>query len=103
MGEVYHAQDTRLDRVVAIKVLPDRSSSPQIRERFEREERAISSLGHQHICALHDVGQQDAIDPLLWNSWKAETLAHRLKKGPLAPDQVLQACHSNYRRARHSA
>jgi serine/threonine protein kinase len=59
MGEVYGAKDTRLDRVVAIKVLPEhRSSSPQVRERFEREARAISSLSHPFICALYDIGCQ---------------------------------------------
>ena len=91
MGEVYRGRDTRLDRVVAIKVLPEhRSSSPQVRERFEREARAISSLSHPHICALYDIGQQDGIDYLVMEFLEGETLAHRLKKGPLAPDQVLQ-------------
>ena len=62
MGEVYRAKDTRLGREVAIKVLPARfSSSPELRERFEREARAISSLNHARICTLHDVGHQDEI------------------------------------------
>ncbi len=60
MGEVYRARDTRLDRTVAIKVLPEHlSSNPQLRERFEREAKAISSLSHPHICPLYDVGHQD--------------------------------------------
>ena len=66
MGEVYRARDTRLDRTVAIKVLPEHlSSNPQLRERFEREAKAISSLSHPHICPVYDVGQQDGIDYLV--------------------------------------
>jgi serine/threonine protein kinase len=91
MGEVYGARDTRLDRTVAIKVLPEhRSASPQIRERFEREARAISSLSHAHICALYDIGQQDGVDYLVMEYLEGGTLAHRLKKGALPPDQVLR-------------
>src|SRR6266849_1385285 len=91
MGEVYRARDTRLDRIVAVKVLPEHlSSNPQLRERFEREARAISSLNHPHICALHDVGQQNGIDYLVMEYLEGETLAARLKKGPLPADQVLQ-------------
>src|SRR5712692_1748630 len=91
MGEVYCARDTRLERTVAIKVLPEHlSSNPQLRERFEREARAISSFNHPHICALYDVGQQDGIDYLVMEYLEGETLAHRLKKGPLAIEQVLQ-------------
>jgi serine/threonine protein kinase len=91
MGEVYRARDTRLDRVVAIKVLPEhRSSSPQVRERFEREARTISSLSHPHICALYDIGDQDGIDYLVMEYLEGETLASRLKKGPLPTDQVLR-------------
>jgi Tol biopolymer transport system component len=91
MGEVYKARDTRLDRTVAIKVLPEhRSSTPQARERFEREAKAISSLSHPHICPLYDVGHQDGIDYLVMEYLEGETLAHRLKKGALPPDQVLQ-------------
>ena len=90
MGEVYRARDTRLDRTVAIKVLPAHlSSNPQSRERFEREA-AISSLSHPHICPLYDVGHQEGIDFLVMEYLEGETLAHRLKKGPLAPEQVLQ-------------
>jgi serine/threonine protein kinase len=91
MGEVYRAKDTRLDRVVAIKVLPEHhSSSPQIRERFEREARAISSLSHPHICALYDIGNHDGTDYLVMEYLEGETLASRLKKGPLPPDQALR-------------
>jgi serine/threonine protein kinase len=72
MGEVYSATDTRLDRVVAIKVLPGHvSSDPQLRERFDREAKAISSLSHPHICALYDVGRQDGIDFLVMEYWTA--------------------------------
>jgi serine/threonine protein kinase len=91
MGEVYKARDTRLDRTVAIKVLPEhRYGTPQARERFEREAKAISTLNHPHICTLHDVGQQDGIDYLVMEYLEGETLADRLKKGPLPLDQVLQ-------------
>src|SRR6267378_1190530 len=91
MGEVYRARDTRLDRIVAIKVLPthlaDRS---ELRERFEREARTIASLNHPHICTLHDIGQQDGIDYLVMEYLEGETLAQRLLKGPLPLEQVLQ-------------
>jgi len=90
MGEVYRARDTRLDRTVAIKVLPEHLSNPQLRERFEREAKAISSLSHPHICPLYDVGHQDGIDFLVMEYLEGETLAHRLKKGPLPPEHVLQ-------------
>src|SRR6202790_2362108 len=91
MGEVYRARDTRLDRIVAIKVLPthlaDRS---ELRERFEREARTIASLNHPHICTLFDIGQQDGIDYLVMEYLEGETLAQRLLKGPLPLEQVLQ-------------
>src|ERR1700730_18398609 len=91
MGEVYRARDTRLDRIVAIKVLPthlaDRSD---LRERFEREARTIASLNHPHICTLFDIGQQDGIDYLVMEYLEGETLAHRLLKGSLPLEQVLQ-------------
>ena len=91
MGEVYRAEDTRLDRIVAIKVLREHlSSTPQVRERFEREAKAISSLNHPHICTLHDVGHQNGIDYLVLEYLEGQTLADRLKKGPFALDQVLQ-------------
>src|SRR5215831_5780603 len=90
MGEVYRAKDTRLDRTVAIKVLPqDLSSNPQLRQRFEREARAVSALSHAHICVLYDVGQQDGIDYLVMEYIEGESLADRLTKGPLPLDQAL--------------
>ena len=91
MGEVYRARDTRLDRIVAIKVLPthlaDRS---ELRERFEREARTIASLNHPHICILFDIGQQDGIDYLVMEYLEGDTLAQRLLKGPLPLEQVLR-------------
>jgi eukaryotic-like serine/threonine-protein kinase len=91
MGEVYRARDTRLERTVAIKILPhDRAARPELRERFEREARTIASLNHPHICTLYDIGQQDGTDFLVMEYLEGETLAERLKKGPLALDQVLQ-------------
>ena len=91
MGEVYRAKDTRLDRTVAIKVLPSHlSDDTELRQRFEREARAVSSLNHPHICTLHDVGQQDGIDYLVMEYLEGETLAARLAKGPLQTDQVLR-------------
>jgi len=91
MGEVYKARDTRLDRVVAIKVLPAHlADKPELRERFEREARTIASLNHPHICTLHDIGQQDGIDFLVMEYLEGETLATRLLKGPLPLEQVLQ-------------
>src|SRR5712664_326112 len=91
MGEVYRARDTRLDRIVAIKVLPthlaDRS---ELRERFEREARTIASLNHPHICTLFDIGHQDGIDFLVMEYLEGETLAQRLLKGSLPLEQVLQ-------------
>jgi Tol biopolymer transport system component len=91
MGEVYRAKDTRLDRIVAIKVLPpDIAQSTEARQRFEREARAVSSLNHPHICALFDIGNQGGIDFLVMEFLEGETLASRLEKGPLAIDQVLR-------------
>ena len=91
MGEVYRATDTRLGRTVAIKVLPSHlSADPQLRQRFEREARAVSSLSHPHICALHDIGNQDGTDFLVMEYLEGETLADRLTKGPLPLDQVLR-------------
>jgi eukaryotic-like serine/threonine-protein kinase len=84
MGEVYRARDTRLDRTVAIKVLPYHlSSHPDLKQRFEREARAISSLNHPRICTLHDVGHQDGVDFLVMEYLQGESLAERLRKGPL--------------------
>jgi serine/threonine protein kinase len=91
MGEVYRARDTRLDRIVAIKVLPDHlSSNPDLKQRFEREARAISSLNHPRICTLHDVGHQDGIDFLVLECLEGESLAERLRKGPLSLKESLK-------------
>jgi serine/threonine protein kinase/Tol biopolymer transport system component len=91
MGEVYKARDTRLDRIVAIKVLPVHlADRPELRERFEREAKTIASLNHPHICVLHDIGQQDGVDFLVMECLEGETLAQRLLKGPLPLVQVLQ-------------
>jgi Tol biopolymer transport system component len=92
MGEVYGARDTRLDRTVALKVLPaDFASDPSHRARFQREARAISALAHPHICTLHDVGEQDGQAYLVMEYLTGETLADRLKKGPLPRPQALEA------------
>jgi len=91
MGEVYRARDTRLDRTVAIKVLPHHlSSNPDLKQRFEREARAISSLNHPRICTLHDVGHQDGIDFLVMECLEGESLAERLRKGPLSLKETLK-------------
>ena len=91
MGEVYRARDTRLDRTVAIKVLPAHlAQNPELRQRLEREARAVSSLNHPHICILHDIGHQDGTDFLVMEYLEGETLAARLAKGPLPMDQVLR-------------
>jgi serine/threonine protein kinase len=91
MGEVYRARDTRLERMVAIKILPAHLSSNSVRkQRFEREAKTVSSLNHPHICILHDVGHQDGIDYLVMECVEGETLAKRLEKGPLPVDQVLK-------------
>jgi Tol biopolymer transport system component len=91
MGEVYRARDTRLDRSVAIKVLPAHlSSDSDLKLRLEREARAISSLQHPHICVLHDIGHQDGTDYLVMEYLEGETLADRLRKGPLPMAQVVQ-------------
>jgi hypothetical protein len=91
MGEVYRARDTRLDRIVAIKILPAQlSSDPARKQRFEREAKAISGLNHPHICTLYDVGRQDGIDYLVMECVEGETLAKRLEKGPLPIEQVLK-------------
>jgi Tol biopolymer transport system component len=91
MGEVYRARDIRLDRTVAIKVLPKQlSSDPVSKQRFEREAKTISSLNHPNICALYDVGHQDGIDYLVMECVEGGSLAERLQKGPLPLDQVLK-------------
>lgn len=91
MGEVYRAKDTRLDRTVAVKILPSHlSDNPDAKQRFDREARAISSLNHPNICTLHDVGHQDGGDLLVMEFLEGETLADRLAKGPLPTEQVLR-------------
>ena len=91
MGEVYRARDTRLDRTVAIKILPAYlSEKPDAKQRFEREARAISSLQHPNICTLFDIGSQNGTDYLVMEYLEGETLADRLTKGPLPPEQVLK-------------
>jgi Tol biopolymer transport system component len=91
MGEVYRAKDTRLDRTVAIKILPAHLSSDPVRkQRFEREAKTISSLNHPNICVLYDVGQQDGIDYLVMECIEGETLLKRLEKGALPLEQVLK-------------
>src|SRR5712691_10013270 len=91
MGEVYKALDTRLDRTVAIKVLPSHlSSSAEVRQRFEREAKTISQLSHPHICALYDVGNQDGVEYLVMEYLEGETLAERLARGPLPLEQTLR-------------
>src|SRR5713101_7824568 len=91
MGEVYRARDTRLDRTVAIKILPGYlSEKPDAKQRFEREARAISSLQHPNICTLFDIGSQNGTDYLVMEYLEGETLADRLTKGPLPPEQVLK-------------
>jgi serine/threonine protein kinase len=91
MGEVYRAEDTRLERAVAIKVLPAHlSQSPELRLRFEREAKILSTLSHSHICTLHDVGHEDGTDYVVMELLEGETLAHRLQRGPLPLEQVLR-------------
>ena len=90
MGEVYRARDTRLDRIVAIKVLQAHlADRPDLRERFEREARTIASLNHPHISVLHDIGSHDGIDFLVMEYVEGETLAARLSRGPLPLGQML--------------
>jgi len=84
MGEVYKARDTRLDRTVAVKVLPlDMAAAPELRERFEREARTVASLNHPHICALHDLGRDSGTDFLVLEYLEGETLTGRLERGAL--------------------
>ncbi len=91
MGEVYRAKDTRLDRTVAIKVLASHlSTSPELKQRFEREARSVSSLNHAHICQLYDVGSQSGTEYLVMEYLEGETLAERLRKGPLPLHELLK-------------
>ena len=106
MGEVYRARDTRLERTVAIKVLPAALvGGEEMRERFEREARAVSALTHPHICGLYDIGHQDGTDYLVMEYIEGETLAQRLARGPLSPAQIArhgaeiaQALHAAHKR-----
>ena len=92
MGEVYKAKDTRLNRTVAIKVLPRLlSERADVRQRFEREARAIASLNHPNICALYDIGRHDGVDFLVMEYLEGETLSKRLKKGPLSTEQLFRS------------
>jgi serine/threonine protein kinase len=91
MGEVYRARDTRLNRTVAIKILTQGvADTPEVRQRFEREARAVSSLSHPHICVLYDVGNQDGIEYLVMEYLEGETLAARITKGPLTTAELLR-------------
>ncbi len=91
MGEVYRARDTRLERTVAVKILPSHlSSNSEAKQRFEREARTISSLNHPHICVLHDVGSQDGLSYLVMEYVEGETLESRLSRGPLPLKQALE-------------
>jgi eukaryotic-like serine/threonine-protein kinase len=91
MGEVYKARDTRLDRTVAIKVLPSEvAGDPNVRSRFEREARAVAALDHPHICGIYDVGSVDGTHCLVMPHLDGQTLAARLEKGSLPLDQALK-------------
>jgi eukaryotic-like serine/threonine-protein kinase len=87
-GEVYKARDTQLDRTVAVKILP--SADPELKARFDREAKAIAALTHPHICTLYDVGHQDGTDYLVMEYLEGQTLADRLERGPLNPDNALK-------------
>src|ERR1051325_10355461 len=91
MGQVYRARDTRLDRSVAIKVLPPHlAQDPELRRRFEREARVISSLSHPNICILFDIGQHEGVEFLVMELLEGETLAQRLQRGAMPTEQVLK-------------
>ena len=91
MGEVYRARDTRLDRAVAIKILPPSlAADAEARERFEREARSVAALNHPHICVVHDVGHQDGTDFLVMEYLEGETVAERLQRGALPLEQALR-------------
>src|SRR5262245_57642281 len=91
MGEVYKAADTRLNRTVAIKVLPARfSEDAEMKQRFEREAQTIAALNHPHICTLYDVGNQDGSEFLVMEYLEGETLAARIARGPMPLNEVLK-------------
>ena len=99
MGEVYRARDTRLDRIVAIKVLLQHAAAdPDLKQRFEREAKTLAALSHPHICPVFDVGRQDGVDFLVMEYLEGETLAQRLTKGALPLDQALKYAISSLRR-----
>ena len=98
-GEVYKARDARLDRTVAIKILP--SADSELKARFDREARAIASLQHPYICTLFDVGESGGTDYIVMEHLEGETLAARLARGPLALDDTLKIARRDCRRARH--
>ena len=90
MGEVYKATDTRLDRTVALKVLPEHvAADPDLKQRFEREARTVAALNHPHICTLHDIGQEGDTAFLVMEYLEGETLEERLVRGPLELDETL--------------
>ena len=91
MGEVYRARDTRLGRIVAVKVLPSAlAQNVELRRRLEQEARSISKLSHPHICTLYDIGDHDGTVFLVLEYLEGETLDHRLRRGPLPSNQVVQ-------------
>src|SRR5262245_34919179 len=91
MGQVYKARDTRLNRFVAIKVLPEHlSADAELKARFEREAQTLASLSHPHICPVFDVGQQEGTDYLVMEFLEGQTLAQRLEKGALPLDEALK-------------
>ena len=94
MGEVYRARDVRLSRMVAIKMLRgDAADIAELRERFEREARAVASLNHPHICTLYDIGRENSVDYLVMELVEGETLGYRLEQGALPVDQSVLRCH----------
>ena len=99
MGEVYKARDTRLDRTVAVKVLPEHIATREdLRARFEREARAVASLNHPHICTLHDIGNQDGVVYMVMEYLEGETLAARINKGGAPARSSTEVGHADRRR-----
>jgi len=91
MGEVYKVRDTRLNRFVAIKVLPEHvSKNDEVKQRFEREAQTLASLSHPHICPIFDVGQHEGVNYIVMELLEGQTLANRLERGPLPLDQALK-------------
>src|SRR6185369_8502790 len=91
MGEVYRAQDVKLGREVAIKVLPETFARDQLKlRRFEQEARLLANLEHPNICTLHDIGSQEGIDYLVMEYIKGEALSARLASGRLSVEQSLK-------------